>query len=65
MKPSEISKAIAGYLVPAIVILGASLLPDSPGGVGITLQEWIAIAVAGLSTGTVVYAVPNKKRVDS
>ena len=63
MTPGEIRKAAAAVAVPALVVLGAALLPDSPGGGVVTWQEWIAVAIAGLSTGTVVYAVPNSRRI--
>ncbi len=55
-KISEIRKAIAGFVVPALVVLAASL----EDGV-VTGPEWIAVAIAALGTGAVVYAVPNEK----
>lgn len=55
-------KAIAGYLVPPLFLLGAFLLPGSDGGSAITGQEWIGIVVAGLTGGTVVYAIPNRRK---
>lgn len=57
-------KAIAAYLIPPLVAAGAAVLPDSPGGGAITPYEWIAIAVAGISCGTVVLAVPNKPKTE-
>lgn len=53
-KISEYRKAIAGFLVPALTVLGASLVD----GV-VTPQEWIAVAIAALGTSAVVAAVPN------
>lgn len=54
-KIAEYRKAIAAFLVPALVVLGAALVD----GV-VTLQEWIAVAIAALGTSTVVGVVPNE-----
>lgn len=51
---AEYRKAIAAFLVPALVTL-ASALTD---GV-VTPEEWIWVVVAALGTGSVVTAVPN------
>jgi len=53
-KIAEYRKAIAAFLVPALTVLGASLVD----GV-VTAQEWIAVAIAALGTSVVVGAVPN------
>lgn len=54
-KIAEYRKAIAAFLVPALVVLGASLAD----GV-VTLQEWIAVAIAALGTSVAVGAIPNE-----
>lgn len=54
-KIAEIRKALAAFLVPALVALGVALVD----GV-ISAEEWVHIAIAALGTGAVVYAVPNK-----
>lgn len=58
-KIAEYRKAIAALLVPALLVLGASLLPDALGVVEVTATEWVAIAIAALGTSAVVGAVPN------
>lgn len=55
-------KAIAGAVVPFLVVLGAGLWPDSDRGTAISIQEAFAAVVAGLSCGTVVYRIPNGSR---
>ena len=54
-KIAEYRKAIAAFLAPALVVLGASLAD----GV-VTLQEWIAVAIAALGTSVAVGAIPNQ-----
>lgn len=58
-KIGEYRKAIAAFLVPALVVLAAALVPDSAGVVEVTLAEWVGVVVAALGTSTVVAAVPN------
>ena len=55
-KISEIRKAVAAFLVPALVVLAASLVDGA-----VTANEWVQIAIAALGTAGVVYAVPNEK----
>lgn len=57
---AEYRKAIAAFLVPALTVLGASLIPDVDGTVVVTAAEWVGIAIAALGTSAVVAAVPNK-----
>ena len=54
-KVAEYRKAIAAFIVPALVVLGAALAD----GV-ISAQEWIAVAIAALGTSVAVGAIPNK-----
>ena len=58
-KLAEYRKALAALLVPALLVLGASLLPDALGVVEVTATEWVAIAIAALGTSVAVGAVPN------
>ena len=53
-KIAEYRKAVAAFLVPALVVLGASLVD----GV-VNWQEWIAVAIAALGTTTFVGTIPN------
>ncbi len=53
-KLSQYRKAVAAFLVPALIVLGGALLD----GV-VTWQEWIAVAIAALGTGGAVAAIPN------
>ena len=55
-KISEVRKAVAAFLVPALVVLAASLEDGA-----VTASEWIAVAIAALGTAGVVYAVRNEK----
>lgn len=59
-KIAEYRKAIAGLLVPALIVLGASLFAGSDGGTAVTLSEWVTIAIAALGTSTAVAGVANK-----
>lgn len=54
-KIAEYRKAVAAFLVPALIVLGGALTD----GV-VTPEEWVAIVIAALGTGAAVYAVPNK-----
>ena len=54
-KIAEYRKAVAAFVVPALVVLASSLAD----GV-ITAQEWIAVAIAALGTSVAVGAIPNK-----
>lgn len=54
-KIAEYRKAIAAFVVPALVVLGSSLAD----GV-VTAQEWIAVAIAALGTSVAVGAVRNE-----
>ena len=53
-------KAVAGLLTPPLTALGVALTPDSAGGAAVTATEWVGIVLAGLATGAVVFAVPNR-----
>lgn len=53
-KLAEYRKAIAAFIVPALVVLSASLADGA-----ITAQEWIAVAIAALGTSVAVGAIPN------
>ena len=54
-KINEYRKAIAAFLVPALVALAAALADGA-----ISAQEWVGIAIAALGTSIVVGAVGNK-----
>lgn len=58
-KINEYRKAIAAFIVPALVVLAASL----EDGV-VTAPEWIAVAIAALGTSSIVAAVPNSSAPD-
>jgi long-subunit acyl-CoA synthetase (AMP-forming) len=59
-KFGEYRKAIAAFLVPALVALGLALTADSNGVVAVTAAEWVGIAIAALGTSAVVAGVSNK-----
>ena len=54
-------KAVAGFVVPAIVVLGTAITAGSDGGTTITTSEWVAAIIAAFGTSGVVYTVPNKQ----
>jgi len=47
-------KAIAAFIVPALVVFGAALADGI-----VSPQEWVAVAIAALGTSAIVGAVPN------
>jgi len=54
-KIAEYKKAIAAFIVPALVVLGAALADGA-----VSPQEWVAIAIAAFGTSVAVGAVPNR-----
>jgi long-subunit acyl-CoA synthetase (AMP-forming) len=58
-KIGEYRKAIAAFLVPALIALGVALIADSSGVVAVTAAEWVGIAIAALGTSAVVTGVSN------
>ncbi len=58
-KLAEYRKAIAAFLVPALIVLGASLTSDSAGGGAVTASEWVTIVIAALGTTGAVISVEN------
>jgi hypothetical protein len=60
----EARKAIAGLLVPGLTVLGTAVLDGSDGGSRITTAEWIAVAIASLGTGGLVYGLRNGESPD-
>ena len=59
-RAAEYRKAIAGFLVPALTVLAAALIPDTDGQVIVTATEWVGIVIAALGTSAIVAAVPNR-----
>ena len=55
----EVRKAIAGFVVPGLVVLVGALTDSSPGGSHVTAGEWLLVLIAALSTGGVVYGARN------
>lgn len=53
-KIAEYRKAIAAFVVPALIVLAASFADGT-----VTVQEWIAVAIAALGTSVAVGAIPN------
>jgi len=54
-KINEYRKAIAAFLVPALVALAGALADGA-----ISAQEWVSIAIAALGTSLAVGAIANK-----
>jgi hypothetical protein len=59
-KLAEYRKAVAGLLVPALVIFGGSLLETSDGKGAVTPFEWVTIVIAALGTSGTVAIVANR-----
>jgi hypothetical protein len=51
---AEYRKALAGFLVPALTVLGGALTDGQ-----VSATEWVAVAIAALGTSAVVALVPN------
>lgn len=58
-KIAQYRKALAAFLVPALTVLGAALIPDQDGQVIVTASEWVGVAIAALGTSAAVAAIPN------
>ena len=54
-------KAVAGFVVPAIVVLGTAITAGSDGGTTLPTSEWVAAIIAAFGTSGVVYTGPNKQ----
>jgi hypothetical protein len=52
-------KAIAGFVAPGVVLLGASLSEQSEGGTTVTTSEWVAVLVTMFATAGAVYLAPK------
>jgi hypothetical protein len=57
---SEVSKTIAGFLVPAATVLISAVTSPSDGGSTITNAEWVTAACAAIITAGTVFGVKNK-----
>ena len=55
-KIAEYRKAIAAFIVPALVVFGAALADGI-----ISPQEWVAVLIAALGTSVAVGTVPNRE----
>ncbi len=60
-KLNKYAKALAAALVAGYVIYQTAKGAGSPGGVGITFNEWVDIVITGGIGGGLVYLVPNAK----
>jgi NO-binding membrane sensor protein with MHYT domain len=58
-KLSEYAKAAAAFLLAAYTGYQAARLASSPAGEGVTVDEWIGLAVTAVTLGFGVWAVPN------
>jgi hypothetical protein len=53
------SKAIVAFLVAFASLYSAATAADSPGGTGVSSNEWVRIVVTGLISGFAVWGYPN------
>lgn len=53
-------KAIAGFVAPGAVLVGAAVLESSPAGERITQAEWVTAVVACIVSAAAVAVVPNR-----
>ena len=58
-KIDQARKAVAAFVVPALVVIIAALTDGSDGGNSITTGEWLTAAVAALTASGSVYAIRN------
>jgi len=54
-----VAKALTGFVVAAYSLYQTAIIETSPGGVGVTSNEWVNIIVTGLLAGFAVWAIPN------
>ena len=60
-KLAEYAKAVAALLVSAYGYYQSAKGVDTPGGSGVTGDEWIDIVVNSLLVGFAVWGIPNAK----
>jgi hypothetical protein len=61
MKLDKYAKAIAACLVAGYAVYQIATGASSPAGAGITVDEWISIAMTALAAGAATWAIPNAK----
>lgn len=59
MKLSDYAKAATALLLAAYTGYQSARLGSSPGGEGVTVDEWVGIVVTALMLGFGVWFVPN------
>lgn len=58
-KINEARKAVAGFVVPGLIMLATALREGSDQGTAVSTAEWVEVIIAALATGGVVYGVKN------
>jgi predicted membrane-bound mannosyltransferase len=58
--PSEVVKAVVGFVAPAAVVIGSSVTSASDGGSTITQAEIVTAVVAAIVTSAGVFGFKNK-----
>lgn len=58
----DYAKAVAGFIVPGLAVIGTALTESSDGGTTVTASEWVAAALASLGTLTAVAWVRNGEK---
>lgn len=58
-KINEARKAVAGVVVPGLIMLGSALRAGSDQGSAVSSAEWVEVLIAALLSGGVVYGVKN------
>lgn len=58
-KVNEARKAVAGFLVPGLVVLAGALRQGSDMGTSVSAAEWVEVLIASLATGGIVYGLKN------
>ena len=63
---SAIAKAVTAFLVSGYALYQVATVGTSPGGEGVTANEWVAVVVTGVISGLAVWLIPNtpKEPVD-
>lgn len=59
MRLGEVAKALVGAVAAGYAVFQVATAVASPGGEGVTANEWVGIVVATVLAGVAVWAVPN------
>ncbi len=64
MNPAQYAKAIMAAFVASQVAFAAAILPDSPGGTAVTVNEGILLGIGAVIAALGVYVTSNSGSVN-